>query len=395
MIFWSALHASNDGIDSVPSISLSFDPDSDYVPTPMVLIDQDSDSVATIVQLSFGDRLGALVDTAGDWASLIKKEGIDVGRMGHGWMFRRQWANLEVVKIMPKSVQDPFGVWWFRLTYELLNYLEGGSSLSPLEHLQVLSVRVLPIVEISFLKLYFTCDSFLVFFLPNILMDFVREHGMGYGLDLFAYGPISVSLDVQMKALKGLDLDVQKELLRLRDQSLKQNFSLPECNDGRKVEDPDMLERIRLTIINNLLKYHPESSEQLAMGEAFGIKAPEKKVILPALCGGILLWNAVRIQMKFSLMLMLQLIYMSKMMGQRGANTWTEINGMDPENLNMIADRPGLLLEIVEIITDVNVDVESAEIDTEGLVAKDKFHVSYRGAALSSSLSQVTGCCQD
>ncbi|GKU91550.1 hypothetical protein SLEP1_g5411 [Rubroshorea leprosula] len=39
-----------------------------------------------------------------------------------------------------------------------------------------------------------------------------------------------------------------------------------------------MLERIRLTIINNLLKYHPESSEQLAMGEAFGIKAPEKKV---------------------------------------------------------------------------------------------------------------------
>lgn len=28
---------------------------------------------------------------------------------------------------------------------------------------------------------------------------------------------------------------------------------------GRKVEDPDMLERIRLTIINNLLKYHPVS----------------------------------------------------------------------------------------------------------------------------------------
>ena len=28
-------------------------------------------------------------------------------------------------------------------------------------------------------------------------------------------------------------------------------------DSGRKVEDPDMLERIRLTIINNLLKYHP------------------------------------------------------------------------------------------------------------------------------------------
>ena len=76
------------------------------------------------------------------------------------------------------------------------------------------------------------------------------------------------------------------------------------------------------------------------------------------------------------------------------------------------ADRPGLLLEIIKIIADTNIDVESAEIDTEvcyipspfpsswghqssyliliqGLVAKDKFHVSYRGAKLNSSLSQV------
>jgi hypothetical protein len=29
------------------------------------------------------------------------------------------------------------------------------------------------------------------------------------------------------------------------------------------------------------------------------------------------------------------------------------------------ADRPGLLLEIIKIINDTNVDVESAEIDTE------------------------------
>jgi len=35
----------------------------DNVPIPVVLIDQDSDFEATIVQLSFGDRLGALIDT--------------------------------------------------------------------------------------------------------------------------------------------------------------------------------------------------------------------------------------------------------------------------------------------------------------------------------------------
>lgn len=39
------------------------DQDADYVPMPIVLIDQDSNSDATIVQLSFGDCLGALIDT--------------------------------------------------------------------------------------------------------------------------------------------------------------------------------------------------------------------------------------------------------------------------------------------------------------------------------------------
>jgi len=33
------------------------------VPVPVVMIDQDSDRDSTIVQLSFGDRLGALLDT--------------------------------------------------------------------------------------------------------------------------------------------------------------------------------------------------------------------------------------------------------------------------------------------------------------------------------------------
>lgn len=34
-------------------------------PKPIVLIDQDSDAEATIVEISFGNRLGALLDTVG------------------------------------------------------------------------------------------------------------------------------------------------------------------------------------------------------------------------------------------------------------------------------------------------------------------------------------------
>jgi UTP:GlnB (protein PII) uridylyltransferase len=53
------------------------------------------------------------------------------------------------------------------------------------------------------------------------------------------------------------------------------------------------------------------------------------------------------------------------------------------------ADRPGLLLEILKVICDISIYVESAEIDTEGLVAKDKFYVTYHGDHLSPSMEEV------
>lgn len=37
--------------------------DTDTVPTPKVIIDQDSDPDATVVEITFGNRLGALLDT--------------------------------------------------------------------------------------------------------------------------------------------------------------------------------------------------------------------------------------------------------------------------------------------------------------------------------------------
>ncbi|XP_057423512.1 ACT domain-containing protein ACR12 isoform X2 [Lotus japonicus] len=219
------LNASAYDLNAVGSASLKFNRDHESVPMPMVLIDQDSDSEATIVQLSFGDRLGALIDT--------------------------------------------------------------------------------------------------------------------------------------MKALKDLGLDVSKGTVSTEGSVKQTKFFITQSNTGRKVEDPDMLERIRLTIISNLLKYHPESSEQLAMGEVFGIKAPVKKLDLDF---------ATRIQVKED--------------GPKRSLLYIET-----------ADRPGLLVEIIKVIADVNIDVESAEIDTEGLIAKDKFHVSYGGAALNSSMSQVLVNC--
>jgi len=201
------------------------DSDSDIVPMPMVLIDQDSDPVSTVVQLSFGDRLGALIDTT--------------------------------------------------------------------------------------------------------------------------------------RALKDLGLDVIKGTVSTEGSVKQTKLSITQIGSGRKVEDPDMLEKIRLTIIQNLLKYHPESSERLAMGEAFGVKAPEKKPDVDVSTH----ISVVKDGPKRSLLFL------------------------------ETADKPGLLMDVIQIIADVNIDVESAAIQTVGLVAKDKFHVSYRGAALDIPLSQVLTNC--
>ncbi|KAM0939708.1 putative ACT domain-containing protein ACR1-12 [Dioscorea sansibarensis] len=156
-----------------------------------------------------------------------------------------------------------------------------------------------------------------------------------------------------MKALKDLGLDVTKGTVTTGDSVKQTEFFI--TRSGRKVEDPDMLEKIRLTIINNLLKYHPESSQRLAMGEAFGIKPPEKKLYVDIL---------TQIHVRDD--------------GPKRSLLYIETT-----------DRPGLLLEIIMILSDININVESAEIITEGLLAKDKFHVSYSGAALSDSLAKV------
>ncbi|VAI29697.1 unnamed protein product [Triticum turgidum subsp. durum] len=191
--------------------------------------------------------------------------------------------------------------------------------------------------------------------MPVVLID--QDSDRDATIVQLSFGDRLGALLDTMKALKDLGLDVTKGSVATDSSVTQTKFHIMRL--GRKVEDPDMLETIRLTIINNLLQYHPESSEKLAMGEFFGIKAPEKKVDVDVATHVIVQDD-----------------------GPKRSMLYIET-----------ADRPGLLLEVIKIITDVNVDVGSAEIDTEGLVAKDKFHVSYRGAKLNSSLSQVLVNC--
>lgn len=162
-----------------------------------------------------------------------------------------------------------------------------------------------------------------------------------------------------MKALKDLGLDVLKGNVTTTGSVTRTKFLITRSHTGRKIENPELLEKVRLTILDNLLKYHPESSERLAMGEAWGIKVPDKKI---------------------------------------DVNISTNIRIVDDGPTRSLltiktADKPGLLMEIIKIMNEISISVESAEIDTEGLVAKDKFHVNYHGQALSKSLAEVLTNC--
>ncbi|XP_021908569.1 ACT domain-containing protein ACR12-like [Carica papaya] len=155
----NVVYASTNGTNAVPSTSLEPEQDSDYIPMPIVLIDQDSDSEATIVQISFGDRLGALIDT--------------------------------------------------------------------------------------------------------------------------------------MRALKDLELDVAKGTVSTEGPVKQTKFFITRLDSGRKVEDPDMLERIRLTVINNLLKYHPVCvlTKYLSLLPSF---SPPVSVSLSlCLCLSVFVWLSV------------------------------------------------------------------------------------------------------
>ncbi|XP_059299739.1 ACT domain-containing protein ACR11-like [Lycium ferocissimum] len=158
-----------------------------------------------------------------------------------------------------------------------------------------------------------------------------------------------------MNALKNLGLNVVKANVCLDSSGKHNKFAITKASTGRKVDDPELLEAIRLTIINNMMEYHPESGSRFAMGEAFGAFQPYQKI---------------------------------------DVDIATHIHVYDdgPERSLLCvesADRPGLIVDLVKIITDINVDVISGEFDTEGLLAKAKFHVSYKGKVLIKPLQLV------
>ncbi|XP_024384175.1 ACT domain-containing protein ACR12 isoform X2 [Physcomitrium patens] len=188
---------------------------------------------------------------------------------------------------------------------------------------------------------------------PIVLID--QESDSEATIVEISFGDRLGALLDTIKALKDLGLNVIRGVVTTEGSRLRRKkFLVTRSANNKKVEDPELLEAIRLTIINNLLQYHPESSEQLAMGVAFSDTPPKNQIDVDVA-------------------------------------THVTVTREGSRSLLLVetADRPGLLLEILKVICDISIFVESAEIDTEGLIAKDKFYVTYHGDVLSKSMEEV------
>ena len=128
------------------------------------------------------------------------------------------------------------------------------------------------------------------------------------------------------------------------------------------------LEEIRVTILQNLLQYHPESVDELAWGDGSGglaAAASNFDELHPlgaaAHPGGA---PAVR----------------------TSVTCVEDPSGSHSELTIVTTDRPGLLTAIVAVLKDISVNVVSAEVDTEGRIARDQFFVTYHGEPLNASM---------
>lgn len=158
------------------------------------------------------------------------------------------------------------------------------------------------------------------------------------------------------RALQNLKLNIVRAKFEV--DGAKNKFYITCSKTGEKIFSTERLEEIRMTIIENLMLYHPESVEELST-----------------------FFHAKRAAEPLS------------PLGARGApSVKTEvIIHPDSHGIRSIleittADRPGLLVDIVKTLKDVSVNVVSAKAETIGKAAHDVFAVTYHGEPLNSPM---------
>lgn len=164
-------------------------------------------------------------------------------------------------------------------------------------------------------------------------------------------------------SLKALGLNIRRAKLK---SGKEQKFYVTDARTSEKVVKSAKLEEIRITILQNLLAFHPESGEQLAWGTPAARAAVVTRDIDPTAPLG----------------------------RRRGIQTQIEVREHESGSHSVLLvntiDRPGLLTDIVRVLKDINLNVVSAEVDTIGRNAVDRFNITFHGEPLPEPMCQLT-----
>ncbi|CAK0784609.1 hypothetical protein CVIRNUC_007813 [Coccomyxa viridis] len=197
--------------------------------------------------------------------------------------------------------------------------------------------------------------------IPTPVIKIDNQHDPFATVVTIEYGDRLGELLDTIAALKALKLNIRRAKVKTKGSTRVNKFFITDATTAEKIMKSARLEEIRLSILNNLIKYHPESGQELGWGTA----APQDDTndILHPL-------GAHKIEK---------------------IKTHVEVTPEDETGSFSIVhvktrDRPGLLTDIVRTLKDLNVNVISAEVDTEGAVAQDDFIVTYHGEPLNPSM---------
>lgn len=197
---------------------------------------------------------------------------------------------------------------------------------------------------------------------PTVRID--NENDAFSTIVCISYGDRLGELLDTVAALKNLGLNVRRAKVGVNEETgnFRHKFYITDSATSEKILRSRRLEEIRLTILNNLLLYHPESAEELN----WGMSARKADATGATPLGA---------------------------RSHRMVETIIDVDGdEDDQNSTLFIktlDRPGLLVEIVKVLKDINVNVISAEVNTEGKQVIDTFYITYHGEPLNGSMVQL------
>jgi UTP:GlnB (protein PII) uridylyltransferase len=194
---------------------------------------------------------------------------------------------------------------------------------------------------------------------------------------------------LQITALKNLGLNIRKAQIsqksNIQSKQKQNTFYITEAQTSEKIIKSARLEEIRMTVLNSLTSKFPVSCNFLL-----------SVTVCQRWRSG---WKSFLIEPSFH-----SSFQDSASFFNFGSNSGYESDGNPVTSMRMVvpttidmseasngtcsilkirtADRPGLLVDIVRVLKDVNLNVVSAEVDTIGTEAQDEFFVTYQVSML-------------